>query len=232
MRNSRVIDADAGQESVAAGVGLGLVHPESPPPFVEPALSTREAVLQAAEIRLAEVGWQSLSFRDLATRLGMRAPSIHYHFPSKTDLGIALINRMRNVRMLREQDLVAEFPSQRERLLALGSLLLEHDADVSSNYTISPFQAEFAVLPEAMQQLVTAWIDECLSSITSWLEAGQHSGEFVFPGSAHLQALVVWSVLEQGYQLHRTHPDTDSLALVRQVVDTLSPSVLLQEKFS
>ena len=228
MRNSRVIDADAYQETVSADAGPG----PGPVPAIEPALSTREAVLQAAEIRLAEVGWLSLSFRDLAERLDMRAPSIHYHFPSKTDLGIALINRMRTVRMLREQTLVAEHPGQRERLLALASLLLEHDADVSSNYTISPFQAEFSVLPVAMQRLVTAWIDDCLASIASWLEEGRLSGEFVFPGSSHLQALVVWSVLEQGYQLHRTHPDTDLLALVRQVVDTLSPSVALQEKFS
>jgi len=226
MRNSRVIDADAYQETVSADAGPG------PVPAIEPALSTREAVLQAAEIRLAEVGWLSLSFRDLAERLDMRAPSIHYHFPSKTDLGIALINRLRTVRMLREQTLVAEHPTQRERLLALASLLLEHDADVSSNYTISPFQAEFSVLPVAMQRLVTAWIDDCLASIATWLEEGRLSGEFVFPGSSHLQALVVWSVLEQGYQLHRTHPDTDLLALVRQVVDTLSPSVALQEKFA
>src|ERR1700723_2046302 len=55
------------------------------------------AILDAAE-RLAQTrGYNGFSYADIATQLGVTKASLHYHFPSKAELGRALIERYRGV---------------------------------------------------------------------------------------------------------------------------------------
>jgi TetR/AcrR family transcriptional repressor of nem operon len=187
------------------------------------AATTRDALLDAAAVLLQDVGWASFSFRDLAERVGIRAPSIHYHFPTKSDLGVALVGRMRELRHDHEAELSTLFPNPRERLLALGKMIEDEICSGQKSCPIYAFQAEFSILPEAVQKLVRAWIDDCLAGLARWLEEGRHSGALRFNGPAEQQALVVWAVLQQGTQLHRTHPDMSYGLLIRQLVATISP---------
>lgn len=190
-----------------------LVHPAT----------TRESLLEAAGNLVQEVGWASFSFRDLADRVGIRSPSIHYHFPTKADLGVALVTWMRERRWEKECLLVELHPNPRDRLIALGDLIAECSCDGNRSCPIYALQAEYSVLPEGMQAALKGWIDDCLASLARWLDEGRASGVLRFSGSATLEAMVVWSVLQQGTQLHRTHPDTDYPAIIRQLVDTISP---------
>ncbi len=188
-------------------------------------VTTRDALLDAAADLLQQVGWASFSFRDLAQRVGIRAPSIHHHFPTKADLGVALVARMREERQAGEVELVAQYPDPRERLLALGRMIQERIcSNGQRSCPIYAFQAEFPVLPAAVQTLVRAWIDDCLAGLARWLEDGRTRGVLRFHGDARQQALVVWAVLQQGTQLHRTHPETDYPALISQLVATISPA--------
>lgn len=56
----------------------------------------REAILDTAERKIRTVGFNAVSFRDLASEVGVKSSSVHYHFPQKADLGVALIRRYRN----------------------------------------------------------------------------------------------------------------------------------------
>jgi TetR/AcrR family transcriptional repressor of nem operon len=51
---------------------------------------TREMILAAARSTVQAHGYNGLSFRDLAQAVGIRSASVHYHFPTKGDLGAAL----------------------------------------------------------------------------------------------------------------------------------------------
>ncbi|MEM8730855.1 MAG: TetR/AcrR family transcriptional regulator [Pseudomonadota bacterium] len=53
----------------------------------------KEKILQAAERRVRKAGFAEMSFRDLAQDVGIKSASVHYHFPTKSDLGAALIDR-------------------------------------------------------------------------------------------------------------------------------------------
>ncbi len=54
---------------------------------------TREAIMGAARSMVQAEGYNALSFRDLATAVGVKSASVHYHFPTKGDLGEALARR-------------------------------------------------------------------------------------------------------------------------------------------
>ncbi|SDT10768.1 TetR/AcrR family transcriptional regulator, transcriptional repressor for nem operon [Pseudomonas sp. Z003-0.4C(8344-21)] len=54
---------------------------------------TRETIMSAARKMVQTRGYNGLSFRELAKEVGIKSASIHYHFPTKGDLGAALAKR-------------------------------------------------------------------------------------------------------------------------------------------
>jgi TetR/AcrR family transcriptional repressor of nem operon len=187
--------------------------------------NTRELLLEAAANLLQRVGYASFSFRDLADAVGIRAASVHYHFPTKADLGLALITWFRTNTEHKEREFRESHPDVRERLLALANHVAGYCSEQKS-CPLNILQAEFAVLPPSMQEAVKLLIDEKMGKLAKWLDEGRAAGQLRFPGEAIAQARLVWSVLEYGTQLARTHPEQSYLALMRQLVDTMSPTVV------
>lgn len=54
---------------------------------------TKQLILDTAQPMVQAHGYNALSFRDVAAAIGIKSASIHYHFPSKGDLGAALARR-------------------------------------------------------------------------------------------------------------------------------------------
>lgn len=50
-------------------------------------------ILDAAEIHMRRGGYDAVSFRDLASEVGIKSASVHYHFPQKADLAKKLVER-------------------------------------------------------------------------------------------------------------------------------------------
>jgi TetR/AcrR family transcriptional regulator, transcriptional repressor for nem operon len=55
--------------------------------------NAREAILEAAKRAAQAHGYSGLNFRELAAEVGIKGASIHYHFPTKADLGAAVAKR-------------------------------------------------------------------------------------------------------------------------------------------
>ncbi len=56
---------------------------------------TAERILDCAQERIQRCGYNAVSYGDLADALDLTTTAIHYHFPSKADLGEALVTRYR-----------------------------------------------------------------------------------------------------------------------------------------
>lgn len=56
-------------------------------------MDTRGMIMTAARAVAQAHGYNGLSFRELAKEVGVKSASIHYHFPTKGDLGAALAQR-------------------------------------------------------------------------------------------------------------------------------------------
>ncbi|UMB69573.1 TetR/AcrR family transcriptional regulator [Mycobacterium paraterrae] len=54
---------------------------------------TAERLMDLAESRIREAGYNSYSFRDLAAELGIKSSSVHWHFPTKSALTAAVMRR-------------------------------------------------------------------------------------------------------------------------------------------
>jgi TetR/AcrR family transcriptional repressor of nem operon len=59
----------------------------------QPMTDTQQRILDAARATVQARGYNGLSFRDLAKDVGIKSASIHYYFPTKGDLGGAVVRR-------------------------------------------------------------------------------------------------------------------------------------------
>lgn len=56
---------------------------------------TRELLLDATQMLIQTRGYNAFSYADLTQIVNIRKASIHYHFPTKVDLGVAVTRRYR-----------------------------------------------------------------------------------------------------------------------------------------
>lgn len=54
---------------------------------------TAQAIVDAAERRIRDAGYNGFSFRDIATEIGIKSASVHYHFPTKEALAASVAHR-------------------------------------------------------------------------------------------------------------------------------------------
>ena len=139
------------------------------------AATTREQLLTVAADLLQRVGYASFSFRDLADAVGIRAASVHYHFPTKADLGLALVDWFRAQSDPQMAALCQAHPNVRDRLLALAEQVAEHTCTSGKSCPINLLLSEFSVLPENLQIKVRAWVDDCLAGMAAWLDQGRQA---------------------------------------------------------
>jgi len=53
----------------------------------------KTAIMNAAERRIQAGGLGGFSFREIAEDVGVKSSSVHYHFPTKEDLAVAVVRR-------------------------------------------------------------------------------------------------------------------------------------------
>ena len=52
-----------------------------------------DEITDLAERYIREGGFRGFSFRDIAKEIGIKSSSVHYHFPTKTDLAVKVARR-------------------------------------------------------------------------------------------------------------------------------------------
>jgi TetR/AcrR family transcriptional regulator, transcriptional repressor for nem operon len=51
----------------------------------------RERILETAERLARSAGYAEMTYREIAKDIGIKSASVHYHFPTKAELGVALV---------------------------------------------------------------------------------------------------------------------------------------------
>jgi len=171
---------------------------------------TREQIMDRAAQLLMSRGYNGFSYRDIASHLGVKNAAVHYHFPAKTDLALALIDEYRRVLRKGTAEFMAYGGSALQQLEGFFTFTAQQ---CQSGRCICPFGAfsvDYAELPEALQKATHSFMEETIRWLTRVMETGRASGEFGFEGDARAKALVVLSSLQGARQLARIH-DVDML---------------------
>jgi TetR/AcrR family transcriptional regulator, transcriptional repressor for nem operon len=80
--------------------------------------SKREEILDAAEAMIRDAGFNAFSTRDVASAVGIKSASVHYYFPTKADMGVAVTERY-TTRFLEQLGDPGRFKSGAREVVAL-----------------------------------------------------------------------------------------------------------------
>lgn len=177
--------------------------------------NTRERILDIAQALLETRGFNAFSYQDIANDLGIKKASLHYHFPSKADLGVALAERHAD----HARDILADVDARAlDPWQKLDAFIAPFTAFAQSCGHMCPggmLAAEFSSLDPAIQSSMKRFFKTIHTWLSDLLERGRAQGDFAFDGEAGTKANVIISTLEGAILLSR----------VRQNADFLSPLV-------
>jgi len=167
------------------------------------ATDTREQIMDRAADLLLQRGFNGFSYRDIATHLGVKNAAVHYHFPSKADLALALVEEYHQVLRKGTAEFMAYGGPARPQLEGLFAFT-EHQ--FGHGRCICPFGAfsvDFPDLPESVRGATTRFLEDSLAWLTRVMEVGREQGEFSFSGDPKQQALLILSTLTGARQMAR-----------------------------
>jgi TetR/AcrR family transcriptional repressor of nem operon len=162
----------------------------------EPRSAMADAILDVAQRFVQTRGYNGFSYRDVAADLGIKAASIHYHFPTKSDLGVRLAARYRE-RFRAELDAITKRLSDPAKCLLEFGDLFRKTFEVGNRLCLcGMLSAEIATLPDPVATEVEAFFRDTENWLAGVLEAGRRSGTFAFRDPALHQARFLLAILE------------------------------------
>src|SRR5262249_62017825 len=116
-----------------------------------PPAATAGRILDIAERLVQTRGYNGFSYADISAELRIRNASVHYYFPSKTDLGKRLVARYRENFMAALAALEAETSDARTRLRTYVAMWSRVLRDRDRMCLCGMMAADIATLPQAVR---------------------------------------------------------------------------------
>ena len=159
------------------------------------ATGTADRILDIAERLVQRRGFNAFSYADVATAVGIRKASLHYHFATKADLGQALIARYRQTFLQALHGIEEETDEAGKRLQRYAGL---YGAVLRKKRMCmcGMLATDAATLPKAMRDSVAGFFDENVAWLARVLEDGRKRKELAFEGTAQATAAFFVSALE------------------------------------
>jgi TetR/AcrR family transcriptional repressor of nem operon len=144
--------------------------------------NTSELLLDEAQRLVQTVGYNAFSYRDLASAVDVKTASIHYHFPTKADLGVALMRRYTEESRLdlaridrgasTAKAKLSRFVEGYQRTLANGNRIC----------LCGSLAGEIQTLEPALRDAVRSYFDLTAAWVESVIREGIANGEWRQPG--------------------------------------------------
>ncbi|MEM7471717.1 MAG: TetR/AcrR family transcriptional regulator [Pseudomonadota bacterium] len=168
---------------------------------------TRTELLDLAERAVRSRGFDAFSYADLASAIGIRKASIHYHFPTKADLSDALMTRYRARFSTLLADINAEHPTGAARIRALTTLYRTALHDGSTLCLCVSFTSSVESLTPAVRTQIKMFREMMASWIETSVVLGAKDGTVVLNTPAANEARAVLALLEGAHLAARADGD-------------------------
>ena len=156
---------------------------------------TADRVLDIAEALVQTRGYNAFSYADVSKAVGIRKASLHHHYPTKADLGLALVSRYRAAFLAALKNIEEKSestPRRLERYTELyGSVLRK-----GRMCMCGMLAADVATLPKPMRESIADFFGENEAWLTRVLTEGKKRGEIAFDGTPASLASFFVSSLE------------------------------------
>ncbi len=184
---------------------------------------TATQILDAAEQLVQVRGFNAFSYADVAGELGLTNAALHYHFPSKSELGEALIARYANRflgALVEIDDSLTDPLRKLDAYVDLYAEVLRHQRMCLCGM----LAADYETLSAGMQDAVADFFEKNEKWLTGVLQRGREEGTLSFAGSPLVEARSIVSGLEGSMLIARSFGDINRFhSAASHLLTTLHP---------
>ncbi len=174
---------------------------------------TVQRILDVSQQLLQTRGYNAFSYADISEAVGIRKASIHYHFPSKTDLGKALVTRYRDTFRQQLKRIDRDTAHSLRKLEGFADLYLGGLQD--GRVCLCGMLAEdFTTLPNQMREEVKAFFEENEAWLTKVLLEGYEARIINYQGAVEVEAQLLLTGLQGAQLIARSYGDANRFQLV------------------
>lgn len=163
-------------------------------------MNTRDQIMIETDALIQNKGFKGFSYADLSQRLGVTKASIHHHFPSKEDLGIAYC-----------KDKISALSRFRKHLSGLPNAMDKFKAYLSifegcangQMCGINAMQSDIEDMSNGLKDMVRVVTELELEILTEILTEGRALHELHFKIAPYDQAVVISSAVKGALLLGR-----------------------------
>lgn len=172
-------------------------------------MDTKEHILASAQKLVQQRGFNGFSYADVAAEVGIRKASLHHHFPTKTDLGLALVDAY-----------VTQFEAERQRV---SGSLLQADAQLKAYVNLyrmnlsaervclgGMLASDSSTLDPIMLPALKRFFARNMEWLTEILSAGAAQKIFSYKGTAADHARLLLAALQGGLMIARATGDHEA----------------------
>ena len=173
---------------------------------------TAEQILDLAETLIQTRGYSAFSYQDIADQLGIRKASIHYHFSSKSLLGLAVVDRYAK-RLSSALDAIAADADQSSMAMLdrYVAPYIELARTPDKVCLCAALAGEMLALPDELRQRVDRFFKQHQAWLAGILQRGVERGEFALATDADKMARLVFGALQGALLVKRTTADAAQL---------------------
>lgn len=149
--------------------------------MVESAISRSEEILTVAQDFIQTRGYNGFSYRDIAAAIGIKSASIHYHFPTKGDLGRSVTARYCDRFGQALQGILDNETTARTQLEAYAALFRDTLVERNRLCMCCILAGELETVPKEVKVEISRFFEQQQQWLAQVLLSGIANGEVQFP---------------------------------------------------
>ena len=182
-------------------------------------MSTKENIVTLADQLLRTRGYNAFSYKDLSGPLNIKNAAVHYHFPAKSDVAVAVVDR--TIQAFSKSRRQWEALPVKARLRNFITIYADNN-EAHLICLMGSLAPDYQTLPPSVQQRVRTMGNDILDWLTHCLAEGQQSEEIVFIGEPYDKALAIVASLLSSLLLGRVLGQEVATRIHQQLIDEIT----------
>jgi AcrR family transcriptional regulator len=184
-------------------------------------MTTRETIIDTADQFIRLNGFNAFSFKDISDKIGIKTASIHYHFPTKSDLGVATIKEQ-----IERFEKLKTALYDKPPLLKLKSFLSIYSQIKTENEVclVGSLATDFNTVDDNVRNELKDFAELILNWVTGILADGKKQKVFEFSTTPRTKAIMIITNMMAIVQLSRLTRDDDFETVKEFILKELRPA--------
>ena len=181
-------------------------------------VNTKQKILELGEALIREKGYDGFSYHDISAALGIKNAAIHYHFPKKADLGIAILKDTA-AKMEKLKVSYADETALEKLKLFMGVYVDSYKQDRIC--LIGAMASSCSTKERSLQKELKLVVNCIADTVAEILAEGKAKKEFSFTENTRTKALLIISNLLAALQLERISNNKEFVTIKEAVIKGL-----------